>query len=550
MNFIDADAYVSETDQLIINELLYRNDGVGIVVGHFDEKLSIKMISGLALTMLGFHNASEAMETMGMSLLSVAVTNEKYIRDKLSKPDGIIWGGALRRKDGKVVSVRICNDIGMGLDGEKLWYMSVRSLDDLQYDAVTGEFNRYGFIKHINEMKNGGADLTDYVIIYINIKGFKAINELYGSDFGDQFLILAFNHFADSAIGPVACARKESDKFIMLAHRDKIEHDRMLTLLRIPYKVQGREYCAESVGGIYNIDDSNVETGIMIDCAKMAADSVTDAFVSPFAVFCSSMRSEYINHSKALAYFDEALENNEFKIYYQPVLNCEGKVTSAEALVRWETENGIVPPSDFIPALEENGCISRLDEYVLRHVLGRQHARIDRGLPVIPISINVSRMDFFDRERTQGIYDLLDTDEVARRYICFEITETSLRSIKELQEEFIKRVNAIGGLVYIDDFGTANSSIDMLAQYDFDVLKMDMQFVREMVTNLKVRALIESTILMGHRLGMKVIAEGVETEEQFNLLKGFQCDRIQGYYFSPPIDEENFGSYVGEHINI
>lgn len=543
---------VTDNDLSMFYKLLDDNQGVGIIVGTFDENLSITMISSLAGRILGYDDMNDFQFDHQASLIDLLISKDEqdFIRNKLLNPNGAIWGYCLCGKNDITISVRICNLVGVSQSGDKIWYVSIRKFGEVQFDSLTGAYNRSSFISKINELKNKGVDIKDYAIMFTDVKSFKAINDIYGSQVGDKCLMGLYNHFKTSELNPVFSARKESDKFLLFVKKDNLRLESLPNILKYSFEIGGEVRFIECVCGIYNIYDDKIEVSTMIDCAKLAKSYIHDAFVCPFSVFKPEMRTEYISYANAMTRFDEALQNSEFKVYYQPIIDCKTeKIVSTEALVRWETkEQGVVSPATFIPALEENGNIVRLDKYVYKQVADTLHKRVENGLPIVPVSVNLSRMDFFDINSISLFYKRLENDELARKYIHIEITETAHHSIKKTQAEFITKVNSLGGIVYIDDFGVANSSIDMLSQYDFGVLKLDMQFINGMLTNPKVRVLVGTTIFMAHELGMKVVAEGVETKEQLEVLRGLDCDYIQGYYFSKPLPEKEFEKYFMAHI--
>lgn len=551
MYYIDTVERVSDSNQDMINAMLLKNQAVGIIGGYFDDRLTVCMISGLACKTLGYDSPEEFLLATNSQLLNMTVESDEpdFVRSRLMRPQNEAMGCYLKGKDGKAISLRMGNAVAATKTGKEMWYISIRRLGEMYHDSLTDGYNRRGFINYITNLKNSGVDLRNFAVICINIKGFKAINDLYGSEFGDTLLVNAYKHFSGCEMKPVVCARREADKFLMLVKKDNLHFDKLSEELKITYTYGDKDRYVDCVCGIYLIDNEEMSISTMLDCAKIAKEKVSDAFIKPYVVFEPSMKTDYLSHVNALSQFEDALLKNEFKVYYQPVVDCKtGLVVSAEALIRWETKDGILSPGVFIPAFEENGCIVKLDEYVLTKVIRHLRSKVESNAPIVPISVNLSRMDFFDNERTDRLYGIFKNDPIVRRFVHFEITETSYLSVKEKQAEFIKNINALGGMVYIDDFGVANSSIDMLSQYDFGVLKLDMRFIREMEKNEKVYTLVKTTIHMAHELHMRVVAEGVETENQLSLLRATNCDYIQGYYFSKPLDEQSFTTYLHQHI--
>lgn len=549
--FIDSPAVITDADQKIIQKLQEGNQGVGIIAGLLDERLTIRMISSLAEKMLGYdEKLFEECDNPCLSNFFVTGDDDAFVRDKLTNPTGELWSYCAKCNGDVIISVRIANLIAESSNGETMWYMAIRRLGEYRFDTLTGGYTRRGFIRYINKQKENGADLKNYAILFTDIKGFKAINEMYGSQAGDNVLMTVYNHLVASSLKPEICARKESDKFLLFVKKENLNLDNLPNVMKVSCLLGGKQRVIESVCGIYYIHNEDVEVSAMIDCAKLAKKYIEDVYVSSYAIFDAKMEAEYVSYASALLRFEEALEQGEFVVYYQPIVDCKTeKVVSAEALVRWNTKNGgLISPAVFIPALEEMGNIIKLDRYVYRQAADLLYKRAKLKKPNVSISVNFSRMDFFDKDCINLLYERLKKDVLAREFIHIEITETAHRSISTAQAEFINKVNGYGGMVYIDDFGVANSSMDFLTKYDFAVVKLDMQFIREMMTNIKIRTLVESVIAMAHRMNMKVVAEGVESKIQLEVLRQFGCDFIQGYYFSKPLAVNDFEDYISTHI--
>ena len=272
--------------------------------------------------------------------------------------------------------------------------------------------------------------------------------------------------------------------------------------------------------GIYYVEEG-VSVTSMIDRAKLAEESILSDHVQPFAVFDDSMRRLYVDQMELMSEYETAIANEEFKVYYQPVVEAtSGNLISAEALVRWvHPQRGLVSPAAFIPALENGGHISKLDWFIADRVAKVDQRCYAEGIPVVPVSVNLSWMDFYDEEMLQRLVELLKSNAIKKGDIRLEITETSYAALESDREKILEEFHLSGAKILLDDFGSGFSSFGMLKRYNFDILKLDMTFTRQIETSPKVCTIIIGIIQMVHHLGIKVIAEGAETEAQVKFLR-------------------------------
>ena len=261
------------------------------------------------------------------------------------------------------------------------------------------------------------------------------------------------------------------------------------------------------------------------------------------------MKSHYINRAELTGELKNGLAQEQFKVYYQPVIDAKTeKIVSAEALIRWiHPQRGFVSPAVFIPALEESGHISELDFYVTKKVFAFEKERYNQGKKIVPVSINLSWMDFYDETMMSWIDQNVGEYQELGIKSRFEITETSFEAMKQNRNNILEALQAKGAMTLLDDFGSGYSSYGVLQDYNFDILKIDMSLVRQIETNPKSRSILKSIIEMAHELGMKLVAEGAETEEQVAFLKENDCDYIQGYYYSKPLPEDEFIEFMETH---
>lgn len=415
-------------------------------------------------------------------------------------------------------------------------------------DVLTGGYNRRGFIRITERLLNEVPDRTKYAVLFFNVKNFKAVNELFGVESGDVVLQNIFRTLTHSKLSPVITARVESDHFVCLVENKNLDFEELTSVCDNKFVKDGK--CMNLIirCGIFYVEEKPMKISGMIDRAKLAKRYITDEYVQPYMVYDHSMQVAYIDKAKLAGELQEGIAKEQFKVYYQPVIDTKtGKIASAEALIRWiHPDKGFISPALFIPALEENGHISELDFYVLKKVWQFINDRCENNKFVVPISVNLSWMDFYDEIMMEKILKEMDRfRENGREHMArFEITETSYAAIRENRSGILESLRIKNAKILLDDFGSGFSSFGMLQDYDFDILKIDMSFIRRIGENPKTKSIVHSIIGMAHEIGIKTVAEGVETEEQVSFLRQSGCDYIQGYYYSKPLPEEEFVEFL------
>ena len=363
------------------------------------------------------------------------------------------------------------------------------------------------------------------------------VNYLVGTEGGDWVLKQFVEILMQSFLHPVLTGRVGGDRFTCLIHRENLLYSRLRELCDCKMNYLGTEIRVRSVLGIYLIDDLSVSMNDMYDNAKMASGHIRDEYIRPYENFKPEMRANYLDGNQIVADFERALSEDEFEVYLQPIFSPKtGKIVSAEALIRWNYhKEEMISPAAFVPVLEENGYISQLDFYVVKKVREHQKKRAAEHKILVPVSVNLSWMDFYDENMMKWIIrDMNESTEISG-YIRYEITETSYAAVAENRSEIIGSLRDLGGLILLDDFGSGYSSFSMLQEYDFDILKLDKGFVDKIGANEKTELIIRYLIEMTHQMGIKVIAEGAEREEQVRFLREKDCDYIQGFYYSRPL---------------
>lgn len=417
-------------------------------------------------------------------------------------------------------------------------------------DSLTEGLNRKGFIRVAENFLRSGVDPTAYEILFFNVQDFKAVNELIGFENGDVVLKQFYRRLMEAEFSPLAVGRMDCDHFACLAKRQGDSYECLEELCKQKFIQNGKVFRMHIHCGIFHIEDASMPVSGMVDCASLAESYKSDENTKPYTIYTQELKASYLDYAELSGELLRGIEKGEFSVYYQPIMDSEtGKVASAEALVRWaHPEKGIVSPGIFIPVLEKDGNISKLDLYVIKQVYEFQKKRKAAGLSIVPISVNLSGIDFYDESMMNQVMEWIRSDEYLEEMLRFEITESSyavmgshcLERVKALRRQNIKTL--------MDDFGTGYSSLSLLHNCEIDILKIDMSFVRQMTDDPKARHILRAIIEMGHQLEMKVVAEGVETEEQFHYLKKYGCDYIQGYFFERPMPETDFTDRLNKNF--
>lgn len=419
-------------------------------------------------------------------------------------------------------------------------YQYARDLEER--DVLTGGINRRGFMRQAREVMERADEDCRFAILYFNISGFKAINEMFGTDGGDEVLRLIYRHFKESQLYPLKTARLEGDHYVCLVDVGKVDFDLLPELCRKTFVRNDKNVTLYIKCGVYLVNDRKMNISTMCDCARIAKRYIVDEYLKPYAMFHESMINNYLTETEIRRDLTNAIENGEFQVYYQPIYDLGRKeIVSAEALVRWvHPEKGMISPGMFIPVLEETGYVTRIDYFVLESVRKFIQERMDKDLPVVPISVNLSWMDFYDEDMMEFIRDSIVGGEEGAQKARFEVTETSYAALSKREGNVIEELRKLGATVLLDDFGSGYSSFSTICEYNFDIIKLDMEFIRRIDKDSKIKSIIHSLIDMSHHMGARVIAEGVETQEQLDYLGRHGCDYVQGYYFSKPLPQHEF----------
>lgn len=417
-----------------------------------------------------------------------------------------------------------------------------------EVDVLTGICNYKGFISQAAHVLEKSGEDEEFSVLVTNIKWFKVINKIFGSAQCDEFLRGYSDMLMNSLLKPVVVGRfPASDHFIMLLRRENVNTDEIMRISHQRIESEEREVDVLITCGIYNVSDKTAAVSDMVEHAIMAFKGIKDVYNIPYAVFSEQEEERYLSGKLVVSGFDKALRENQFQPFYQPIYDAvTHRIVSAEALVRWKKDGSFIPPGMFIPALEENGSVSRVDMYISKCVTELLKRRKNADKLVVPVSVNLSAMDFYANETIDGVMKDIETmidHSIVPRY---EITETAWSDASDNRSEIIESMRAKGTQILIDDFGSGYSSFSTIRDFSFDILKIDMGFIKKIGLSPKADGIVTSIIDMAHFIGLKVVAEGVETEAHLNFLTEHGCDYIQGYYFSKPLPEDEFEKLLDE----
>ena len=417
-------------------------------------------------------------------------------------------------------------------------------------DKLTGLLNEDGFIEKATGILRSSTSKEQYFIVCANVNEFKNYNALYGSEKGDC-LLRKVGVFLHGLCRPdEICARVYADNFMGLVRGESAEAvvRRMdVTDVHPLLGINGRRHLMNC--GIYPVRNRQGSVREMCECAVFAGNSLKDT-TQRYAVFDEKLSHQYTMEKSLLENFELGIKKQLFQVYYQPKVDAKsGRILAGEALVRWNSPYGeVMLPGNFIQLFEKKGLITILDFYVLDRVCQYLQSRQERGLELLPIAVNFSRVHMLDQKFVQNMKDILDTYGIEPRWIEVEVTETVFFERMEVMKELIGDLHEAGFTVAMDDFGAGFSSLNFLRNIPVDVIKIDKLFFESFDTDERVRFLVEDILSIASHLRLQTVAEGIEKKSQVDFLRENGCDLIQGYYFYKPLMENEFDKIVQADI--
>ncbi|MCR5202908.1 MAG: bifunctional diguanylate cyclase/phosphodiesterase [Lachnospiraceae bacterium] len=400
-------------------------------------------------------------------------------------------------------------------------------------DELTGLPNMTFFRRKSMEYLENIVDRTRQIaFVYFNLENLKSYNEEYGFKKGDELLIFIADTLTEYFNRRIV-ARFGEDHFVVMCYAEGVEE----TINQVCAKVNeyhNRMSTKLKAGICIYADEEDVT--IPCDHAKLACDSIKGAFDVNYKFYDESFEKSNRIHEYIINNIDEAVEREYIKVYYQPIVSSEtGEMVGMEALSRWvDPKYGMLSPGDFITVLENSRLIDKLDMFVVKRVCMDYKEQCDKGIKPTPVSMNLSRKDFMLTDVVGNIIGYVEEYKVNPKDIHIEITESALSDNFDDLIEKIDSFRDYGFEIYLDDFGSEYSSLNLLQDFEFDVMKIDMKFLRSFKVKKNSAIIIETIVSLARKIGVKSLAEGVETKEQYEFLKSLGCDMIQGYLFSRP----------------
>lgn len=416
------------------------------------------------------------------------------------------------------------------------------TIDALERDTLTGLLREKIFYEKAGDVLHKNPNL-EFDILAVDIEQFKIVNAAFGSAKGDRLLMdLSLCLLTIQQDDLTLITRARADTFFALLPRRRSLYDTLdknisffLEDYPLPMRIQVKI-------GIYQIDDRNLSIARMCDRALLAVNSIKGNFSRKFAFYNCSMHEKLMLEQKIINTMVESLKREEFLVYLQPKVEIATKrVIGAEALIRWNhPEFGMVPPNDFIPIFERNRFIYPVDLFVWEKSCKMLQTWKNRGIKNIHISVNVSRTDLYHEGITDTLSELVHRYGLEPSELHLEITESAYVKNAVQLLVVIRQLKQAGFIIEMDDFGSGYSSLNTLAELPIDVMKLDLKFLKQTEHEMRKQKVVKTAIILAKELDLKIIAEGVETEEQAALLKTMGCHYAQGYLYGRPMPEQEF----------
>ena len=416
----------------------------------------------------------------------------------------------------------------------------------VDYDELTELYQRNKFYEEVEALMKYHPE-TQFAMCRIDIDHFKMYNSYFGMAKGDKLLCFVAQQLrlglVDFETG--VCGRIEDDIFGFFVPYDLKKIKIMLDNIKNALLSFNRGFDIVPSVGIYQVEDPSMPVSMMYDSATLAAKTVKGNYTDYYAIYNPKLRDDLVKEQEIINEMRSALKENQFVVYLQPKWNsAKNRPVAAEALVRWNhPEKGIISPGVFIPIFEKNGFISKLDYYIWEAACKILRKWKDESRHVFPISVNVSRINFYNAYLADIIIELVKRYGVDPVSLHLEITESAYTDNPELMLETIKKLHAAGFKISMDDFGSGYSSLNTLKDIYIDELKMDMKFFSK-GNEERGAKILEAVVNMARTLEIPVIAEGVETKESVEFLSKLGCYNIQGYYYAKPMPLKDFEEFV------
>ncbi len=498
-----------------------------------DFKINIQKIRSMLKGEIKSYQAMQRFFTKNNETMWAMVTFS-FVHDKENKPLYFV--------------IQFQNDIAMDNSADHLPVIK-------GHELLTGLCNRTLLNQHLNELISTSTENKQpFALLLLDLDALRNINAGMSYEAGDTLLKIVAERLKNTIRSADMIARIGGDEFaIVIKNAEKLEvigqiAQKILSGLLRSITINGREiFITGSIGvGLYPNDGKDVEA--LIRSADQALLRVKQAGGNHYQFFLPEATELSQKKSKQLSALNQAMAKNELQLYYQPCINlADQTIISVEALVRWQSsEYGLVMPNTIIPLAEESGLIFPLSEWVLRTACKQVNLWRTNGYPDLKLSINLSPYQFKNSNFMENVLRALKESDFPPALLSLEITEGLFMHDHENTIAILKKIKAAGVSIVIDDFGTGFSSLSYMTRYGIDKIKIDRSFIHKMIDNKDDEVIVSAMISMANKLGIKAVAEGVETKEQYDLLMTEGCDEMQGYYIAKPMPIELMETYLAK----
>lgn len=418
---------------------------------------------------------------------------------------------------------------------------SISSEDIPENDEINTVLKRIGKLNRFRRNVNNLLYSSEKEIGFIqfDIRKFKIVNDLYGEKFGDEILDFIIQQLAQVCHSEQFFINLRSDVFMVVT-----EYDREIELVDFIKSLDARigrykDVKIQMSYGVYTVEDKRMELRQMEDRAAMARKAAKNNILSNIVYYKEQFKESLYNRKFIEENMQAAISERQFIMYLQPKYSiAKNEIIGAEALVRWKhPERGMIYPNQFIPIIEENGFVKKVDYYIWEEACRFIKRCEDEGISSCPVSVNMSRIHLKDDDCINVLSEMIERSGITKSLLELEITETA--DDQQVSKKAMQLKNQ-GFSLLMDDFGSGYSSLNVLLETPFDVIKLDKKFMENMMVSVKGRLILEQVVSMADRLDLGLLAEGVETKDQIELLSRIGCDQVQGYYFAKPMPEEEF----------
>lgn len=537
--------------------VIYWNEGSTRLYGYTAEEAQGQLLEDLIIPAFmrdGVIQAHRAWIEKGVAISA----GELELKHKTGEPVSV-YSQHLMLNEHTDSPLLFCVDVD--LSGQKRAHRELEFAT--RFDRLTHLPNRQTFEVDLDGLLDSCRRLGHgLVTIYVDIDHFVEINDALGYDQGDRLLVELTRRLRECQRATDLVSRVSSDEFVLAFPCAQLATDvrrvvrRVQNVFRQPFVLDGRERQVTACLGVALFPENGDSSRELIRNADVAKNRAKLAGRGTLRFFQQKLHDELVRQHHLSARLEEALDNGEFSLHYQPQVSvASGRIENLEALIRWETSEGpAISPAEFIPLAERSGLIHRLGDWVIEEACRQQAEWRAKGFLHHRIDINISGRQLVRLDALKRFEDSLQRHGLGPRDIGIELTENILIEADETVLEDLRRLYHRGIRIALDDFGTGYSSLSYLKHFPVTALKIDRSFIHDAPMQPKDRAIMEGAILIGHRLGLEVVAEGVENAEQLSLLRDMHCDLVQGFFFFRPMPaqeiERLLSGFVAGHEEV